>query len=72
MRLLRQHCAELAALGKKEHLITLGTCNDCASICSTAARIVFAVGRFGNDLRCLRQSLRYLARRVKSSPPTTT
>ncbi len=33
------HCAHLVAEGKKEHMKTLGTCTDCASICSTAARI---------------------------------
>lgn len=34
------HCAHLLAEGKKDHLHTLGTCTDCAEVCSSAARIV--------------------------------
>jgi hypothetical protein len=38
------HCAHLVAEGKKEHLHTLGTCADCASICATSAQIVSRMG----------------------------
>jgi len=31
------HCAHMLAEGKKEHLATLATCQDCATICSAAA-----------------------------------
>jgi len=34
-----RHCAGKVADGKKEHMKTLGTCADCAEICSAAARI---------------------------------
>ena len=33
------HCAGLVAEGKKDHMKTLGTCTDCAEICSAAARV---------------------------------
>jgi hypothetical protein len=33
------HCAHMVADGKKDHLLTLGTCADCGSICSTAAKV---------------------------------
>ena len=32
------HCADLAASGKKEHLESLKTCQDCAAICATASK----------------------------------
>jgi hypothetical protein len=31
------HCAKLISEGKKEHLTTLQTCQDCATHCSAAA-----------------------------------
>ena len=34
------HCARLTAEGKKEHLTTLAECQDCATCCTAAARIV--------------------------------
>jgi hypothetical protein len=38
------HCSLRVADGKKEHLKTLGTCTDCAEICSAAARITAHMG----------------------------
>jgi hypothetical protein len=35
-----RHCAHLVASGKKDHLGTLGTCADCAELCTAGARIV--------------------------------
>jgi len=40
------HCAHLLYDGKKEHLTTLATCRDCATICSAAAQIVARGGPF--------------------------
>jgi hypothetical protein len=34
------HCAHLVGDGKKQHITTLMTCQDCANICTTAAQIV--------------------------------
>jgi len=34
------HCAHLVAAGKKDHLRTLGTCADCADVCTAAAKVV--------------------------------
>jgi hypothetical protein len=34
------HCASLIAEGKKEHLMTLKECQDCATCCNAAAQIV--------------------------------
>ncbi|MFN0051993.1 MAG: four-helix bundle copper-binding protein [Planctomycetales bacterium] len=34
------HCAHLSAEGKKEHLTTLMSCQDCATVCAAAAQIV--------------------------------
>jgi hypothetical protein len=45
------HCVRLIADGKKEHVKTLQTCQDCAEICSSAARIVAHHGLF-SDLIC--------------------
>jgi hypothetical protein len=45
------HCAELVAQGRKEHLRTLRTCQDCATTCAAAAKIVAAKGPFA-DLIC--------------------
>ena len=38
------HCAYLTAEGKKEHLTTLMTCQDCATVCAAAAQIVSRAG----------------------------
>jgi hypothetical protein len=45
------YCAELLAAGEKDHLNTLRTCQDCASICTAAAQIVSRGGPFA-DLIC--------------------
>ena len=45
------HCADLAASGKKEHLESLKSCQDCAAICATASQIVSRGGPFA-DLIC--------------------
>jgi hypothetical protein len=33
------HCVELVSDGKKDHAQTLVLCNDCAEVCSTAAKL---------------------------------
>jgi hypothetical protein len=38
------HCAQLVASGKKEHLTTLRSCADCAEFCAAAAKIVSRYG----------------------------
>jgi len=38
------HCTEMLVAGKKEHARILGTCNDCANLCSVAAQIVARQG----------------------------
>lgn len=45
------HCANVIAEGKKEHLQTLRTCLDCATICSSASCVVAKNGPF-SDLIC--------------------
>ena len=40
------HCAHMLHEGKKEHLTTLATCRDCATVCSAAAQIVARGGPF--------------------------
>jgi hypothetical protein len=40
------HCANMLHEGKKEHLKTLATCRDCATMCSAAAEIVARNGPF--------------------------
>ena len=40
------HCGNQLAEGKKEHLMTLMTCQDCATVCAAAAQIVSRVGPF--------------------------
>jgi len=44
------HCAHLLAQGKKEHLTTLRTCQDCATFCSAAACIVARHGPFSDSI----------------------
>ena len=43
-----KHCADLIAAGKKEHVMTQGTCSDCAEFCTAAARIVAHQGPMSN------------------------
>jgi hypothetical protein len=38
------HCAHLAAEGKKEHLATLKSCVDCGDLCIVAAKIMLRDG----------------------------
>jgi hypothetical protein len=45
------HCAKLVADGKKEHLKTLQTCQDCGAFCGTSAFITAKAGPF-SDLIC--------------------
>ena len=45
------HCARMVADGKKEHLTTLKTCQDCATFCTAASSIVAKMGPF-SDLIC--------------------
>lgn len=45
------HCAKLLAEGKKEHLATLATCADCASICASAGCVIARQGPF-SDIIC--------------------
>ncbi len=40
------HCGRLASEGEKDHLTTLMTCQDCASVCTAAAQIVARGGPF--------------------------
>ena len=40
------HCAHMVLEGKKDHLTTLMTCQDCANICATASHIVARGGPF--------------------------
>ena len=40
------HCAHLMADGKKEHMMTLMTCQDCADICAAASQVVARGGPF--------------------------
>jgi hypothetical protein len=40
------HCTHMLHEGKKEHLTTLTTCQDCATVCSAAAQIVARGGPF--------------------------
>jgi hypothetical protein len=45
------HCGAMLAEGKKDHLTTLRTCQDCASVCGSAACITAKGGPF-SDLIC--------------------
>lgn len=42
------HCSHMLHEGKKEHITTLGTCQDCATFCSAAAQILARGGPFSN------------------------
>jgi len=44
--LCASHCAKMLQEGKKEHLATLATCRDCATVCAAAAQIVARGGPF--------------------------
>lgn len=45
------HCAKLISDGKKVHLVTLTTCQDCASMCAAAFSVMSRMGPF-SDLIC--------------------
>jgi len=44
------HCTNLVAEGKKEHLRTLRTCNDCGDMCAMAGKLVARGGPFMNAM----------------------
>src|ERR1700683_4480025 len=44
------HCSHMLHEGKKEHLASLTTCQDCATVCSAAAQIVARGGPFSNTI----------------------
>jgi len=45
-----QHCAHQVSEGKKEHLATLKSCQDCADVCAVAASIVARGGPYTADI----------------------
>ena len=44
------HCARMLADGKKDHLTTLRTCLDCATICGAAACVTARGGPFSDTI----------------------
>lgn len=44
------HCTHLVAEGKKEHVRTLKTCNDCGDMCALAGKLVARNGVFMNAM----------------------
>jgi hypothetical protein len=44
------HCGTMLAEGKKEHLTTLRTCEDCATVCAAAACVVARHGPFADTV----------------------
>ena len=44
------HCARLLVQGKKDHVVTLQSCQDCATLCSSAASIVSRRGPFSDTV----------------------
>jgi hypothetical protein len=44
------HCANLVGEGEKQHIETLRTCQDCATICVAAAQIVARGGPFSGQI----------------------
>lgn len=44
------HCGSMLAEGKKEHLATLRTCQDCATVCAAAACVVARHGPFSDTI----------------------
>ena len=61
-----QHCAMLLGAGKKEHMATLQSCQDCADICTAAARIVARGGAYMKII-CMAcaDALRQVRRRMR-------
>lgn len=45
-----QHCTHQVSEGKKEHLTTLKSCQDCAEVCAVAASIVARGGPYTADI----------------------
>jgi hypothetical protein len=45
-----RHCGAMLVEGKKEHLTTLQTCQDCAAVCAVAASIVARQGPFSDTI----------------------
>jgi hypothetical protein len=45
-----QHCVHMVADGKKEHVRTLRTCNDCGDMCAMAGKLVARDGAFMNAM----------------------
>lgn len=43
-------CGQMLSEGKKEHLMTLTTCQDCATTCSASAQIVGRSGPFSKTI----------------------
>lgn len=39
-----RYCAQMVAVGKKDHMESIGTCMDCAEFCAAASRIVSRPG----------------------------
>jgi hypothetical protein len=44
------HCTHLVADGKKEHVRTLRTCNDCGDMCAMAGKLIARNGAFMNPM----------------------
>jgi hypothetical protein len=44
------HCAHMLADGKKEHLRSLKTCNDCGDMCAMAGKLIARNGAFMNSM----------------------
>jgi hypothetical protein len=44
------HCTFLIAEGKKEHVHTLRTCNDCGDMCAMAGKLIARDGPFMNAM----------------------
>jgi len=44
------HCAKMLAEGKKEHLASLQTCQDCATICAATSCILARNGPFSDSI----------------------
>ena len=44
------HCAHMLLEGKKEHLASLATCQDCGTVCTAAAQIVARGGPFSKTI----------------------
>jgi hypothetical protein len=44
------HCTDLVADGKREHVRTLRTCNDCGDMCAMAGKLIARNGAFMNPM----------------------